>query len=254
MKSATLRKRLLAGDMLAGTFIKTPSYELIEILAVSGLDFVCLDAEHSPFDRAAMDACLAIARALDFPVLVRVASGSAENILQALDCGAVGVVVPHVINAARAAEVARFARFGLNGRGYAGFTRWAGFGSRAMSDVLQQSKDETLVLAQIEEPEGVDDASAIAATDGIDGLFIGPADLSIGYGRTDTNSAELAAAFKTVSAAAKANGKAMVTFVPNVEKAAEWSKYGINVFFVGSEHVWVAQASANVAGAIHELG
>ncbi len=64
-----------------------------------------------------MDVCLALARALDFPAIVRVGSGSAENILQAFDSGAVGVVVPHVTDAARAAEVARAARFGLGGRG-----------------------------------------------------------------------------------------------------------------------------------------
>lgn len=244
---------MLAGDMLAGTFIKSPSHELIELLAMSGLDFVCLDTEHSPFDRMAMDACLAIARALDFPVLVRVASGSNENILQALDSGAVGVVVPHVIDAARAAEVARAARFGLHGRGYAGFTRWAGFATRPMADVLEQSKNETLVLAQIEEPEGVDAACEIAATPGIDGLFIGPSDLSVGYGKSDTNSPELKVAFETVGAATRANGKALVTFVPDVEKAAEWSKYGITVFFVGSEQSWVLHGAKSVAGGIHKL-
>jgi len=253
MKTATFRERMLAGDKMAGTFVKSPSHEIIEVLAMSGLDFVCLDSEHSPFDRMAMDACLAIARALDFPVLVRVASGSNENILQALDSGAVGVVVPHVIDAARAAQVARAARFGLHGRGYAGFTRWAGFATRPMPDVLEQSKNETLVLAQIEEPEGVDAASEIAAVPGIDALFLGPSDLSVGYGKTDTNSPELKAAFKTVGMAAKANGKALVTFVPNAEKAAEWSKYGVSVFFVGSEQSWILQGAKAVASGIHKL-
>ena len=69
---ANLRNRMAAGDMLAGTFLKTPSVEMIEILAKTGLDFLCIDAEHAPFDRARMDACLAVARALDFPILVRV--------------------------------------------------------------------------------------------------------------------------------------------------------------------------------------
>ncbi len=71
---ANLRSRMAAGDMLAGTFLKTPSVEMIEILSQTGLDFLCIDAEHAPFDRARMDACLAVARALDFPILVRVPS------------------------------------------------------------------------------------------------------------------------------------------------------------------------------------
>ena len=60
MRFEEFRGRMLAGERLVGTFIKTPAYELIEVLAETGLDFVCLDGEHSPFDRARMDACLAM--------------------------------------------------------------------------------------------------------------------------------------------------------------------------------------------------
>jgi 2-keto-3-deoxy-L-rhamnonate aldolase RhmA len=61
---------------------------MVEVLARSGLDFLCLDAEHAPFDRARLDSCLAVARALDFPILVRVPSSLPQDILQALDAGA----------------------------------------------------------------------------------------------------------------------------------------------------------------------
>ncbi len=66
-----------------------------------------------------------------------------------------------------------------------------------MPEVLAQSAAETFVLAQIEEPEGVDAVADIAETVGIDGLFIGPSDLSVSYGKTDTNSPELHAAYKS---------------------------------------------------------
>ena len=84
MSFATLKSRMLAGDRLVGTFLKTPALELVEILKPTGLDFICLDAEHAPFDRARMDGCLAMARALDFPTLVRVPSASPENLLMGL--------------------------------------------------------------------------------------------------------------------------------------------------------------------------
>ena len=253
MKTAGFKKRMMDGDRLVGTFIKTPAHDVLEALAVSDLDFVCLDAEHSSFDRRTMDACLALARALDFPAIVRVGSGSAENILQALDSGAVGVVIPHVTNATRAAEVARAARFGLGGRGFAGATRWAGLGTKSMPEVLAQSAAETFVLAQIEEPEGVDAATEIAETVGIDGLFIGPSDLSVSYGKTDANSPELHAAFKTVGAAAKAAGKAFVTWAPTVEKAAEWRGYGVNMFLIASEHSWITQGARAAAKGVRDL-
>ena len=253
MKTAGFKKRMLDGERLVGTFVKTTSHEMIEILALSDLDFVCIDAEHAAFDRRSMDACLALARALDFPAIVRVGSGSAENILQALDSGAVGVVVPHVTGAARAAEVAKAARFGLGGRGFAGATRWAGLGTKTMPEVLAQSAAETFVLAQIEEPEGVEAATEIAETVGIDGLFIGPSDLSVSYGKTDANSPELHAAYKTVGAAAQAAGKTFVTWAPTVEKAAEWRGYGVTMFFIASEHGWVMQGGRAAARGIRDL-
>ena len=101
MSNGTLRDRMLRREILAGTFLKTPAHEMVELLARSGLDFVAIDAEHAPFDRGRLDACLAMARALNFPVLVRVPEGSAAAILIALDSGATGVIVPHVDNVER---------------------------------------------------------------------------------------------------------------------------------------------------------
>lgn len=251
MGFADFRQRMLAGDLLAGTFVKTPAIEMVEVLSGSGLDFICLDAEHAAFDRARLDACLAVARALDFPTLVRVPSASAENILQALDAGAVGVVCPHVDSAEKATAIARAARFGHGGRGYAGSTRWAGFTRNGMADLLEKSRSETLVIAQIEEPEGVAAATAIAATEGIDGLFLGPADLSVAFGKTDQSSPELHEAFRAVGKAAREAGKAYMTFVPNAEAAGPLRDYGLTAFFIASEHSWIMQGAAAQAKGIH---
>lgn len=180
--TADFREKMLSGVPLAGTFLKTPSYILVEILAQSGLDFPYLDAEYAPFDHASMDACMALARALDFLMLVRVGDASPREILQALDLGAAGIVVPHVDSVEKAVDTAKSTRYGLHGRGYAGFSRRAGFSTQAMPDLLQRSKDETVVVAQIEEPSGVDIVDHFAQVWGIDGLFLGPADLSVGYG------------------------------------------------------------------------
>lgn len=247
------RQRMLNGEFLAGTFQKTPSYEVVEVLAMSGLDFACLDAEHAPFDRGRMDACLAMARALDFPALVRVGAFTPQDVLQALDSGAVGVVVPHVYSTGKAAKVAAAARFGHGGRGYAGSTRWAGYTTRAMPDLLAQSRDETVVIVQIEEPEGVAAVDAIIATQGIDGLFIGPADLSVAYGKMDRNPDELKVALAEIGRAAKAAGKAYMSFVPGVEKAREWTQYGMTMFFLGSEQNWMLAGGREAAAGIHGL-
>ncbi|MGB1208957.1 MAG: HpcH/HpaI aldolase family protein, partial [Paracoccaceae bacterium] len=154
MRIKTFRSRLRAGDRLAGTFVKTPAFQVVEVLATSRLDFIVLDAEHSPFDRQTLDACLAVARAHDLPSLIRVGDGSPRELLWALDMGATGVVVPHVDTVDKAQAVAKTARYGLGGRGFAGSTRSAGYATRSMAEVLQDTHD-TVVIPQIEEPAGV---------------------------------------------------------------------------------------------------
>lgn len=249
MSIAAFRATVATGTPLAGTFMKTPSIDILEVLILSGLDFVCLDCEHAPFDRQALSACLALARARDFPVLIRVSSGMSDQIGAALDLGAVGIVVPHVTDAETAAKVARASRFGHGGRGYAGSTRWAGYATRPMADVLAQSRHETIVIAQIEDPEAVEACDAIAATPGIDALFLGPADLSVAYGKTDIDSPELEAAMARVGAAARAHSKAYMTFVASAEKARDLRRHGFGAFFIASEHAWILQgARAQIAG------
>ncbi len=252
-RTSGLKARMAAGEMLSGTFVKTPDVSVVEVLAQSGLDFLCLDSEHAPFGRRELDACLAVGRALDMPILVRVLAGQPEFVLAALDAGAVGVVVPHVDSVEKAQTLAKAGHFGRGGRGYAGSTRWAGYATRPMGDVLAQDT-ETIVIAQIEEPEGVDAVGAIAAVDGIDALFAGPADLSVGYGLSQVGGPELEAALKSVGGACAAHSKAFVSWVPDAAKAAEWTAYGMSVFVVASEHTWMRSVATDVATSIKALG
>lgn len=252
MTDTTLKSRMLRGDMLSGTFLKTPSFQLIEILAMSGMDFVALDAEHAPFDRGTADACLGMARALNFPALVRIPDGSPAQILTMLDSGATGLVVPHVNTVEKAEEIARAARFGHGGRGFAGSTRWAGYATRKMPDILKQSEDETVILAQIEEPEAIDAIDDIAAVEGIDALFVGPADLAVCYGLTDPAAPKVRDAIKRVGEAAKKHGKCMVTFAPNTSWVPDLKALGVSMYFVASEHAFMLAGAKAVADDIRD--
>lgn len=250
-RTASFRNRLLAGDTLAGTFVKTPSHDVVEVLMLSGLDFICLDTEHASFDRGRIDAILAVTCAHGFPTLVRVGSGELQALQQVLDAGATGVVVPHVDTVAKASGVAKGSRFGHGGRGYAGSTRWAGYTTRSMSELLQRSAEETVVIAQIEEPEGVAAADEIAAIAGIDGLFVGPADLAVCLG-TDPQSDAVRGAMRTCGIAAERHGKAFMTFAPDTSSAAELRKLGVTTFFIGSEHGFMLDGARAVANALHD--
>ncbi|PIV73206.1 MAG: aldolase [Rhodobacteraceae bacterium CG17_big_fil_post_rev_8_21_14_2_50_65_11] len=247
------KTRMRAGDILVGTFLKTPAPELIEVLARSSLDFICLDAEHAPFDRGRMDLCLAMGRALGVPMLVRVPTGTPVELLKALDSGAVGVVVPHVGSEEMAREIARAGRFGHGGRGYAGSTRWAVFGTRAMKDVLRQSIDETIVIAQIEDPEAVELADGIAGVDGIDGVFVGPADLAVCFGKDDPSDPMVLDAMRKTGRAAKAHNKAFMTFAGSAAAGPDLHDMGITMFFVASEHAFMLRGATAEADMLHKL-
>ena len=250
----SFKSRVVSRELMVGTFLKTPHYVMIEVFAQSGFDFLCLDAEHAPFDRRAIDECMAVSRALDFPVLVRVGDTSHKEILWAIDCGAVGIVAPHIETLSQAEEVAKAARFGLGGRGYAGSTRWAGYATRKMPDLLAQSQAETVVIAQIEEPAAVEIADSIARIEGIDGLFAGPADLSVGMGYKNQDSNELKAALKKVGLAAKDNSKGYASFIGDAGQAKSWAgDYGVNMFFVGSEHSFIRNKANEISLQVKEI-
>ena len=249
-RSAAFRRRLLAGETLVGTFVKTPAHDIVEVLMLSGLDFVCLDAEHAAFDRARLDACLAVAAARGFPVLVRVGSPETQALQQVLDAGATGVVVPHVDSVEKAERIARRARFGHGGRGYAGSTRWAEFTTRTMPELLARSATETVVIAQIEEPEGVEASEAIAAVDGIDALFAGPADLAVCYGADALDAPPVREAMRWSGEAARRQGKAFATFAGDARSLDALRELGVSVFVIGSEHGFVLSGARALAASV----
>lgn len=243
-----LKARLAAGERVVGTFVKTPHPIVVEVLAMSSLDCLVLDAEHAPFDRSAIDACVMAAAASGVDVLIRVASAAPEHILNALDCGATGVVVPHVRSADEARAVARACHYGAGGRGYAGSSRAAGYTTKSMPAHLAQSAARTVVIAQIEDPEAVDAIDAIAAVEGIDALFVGRVDLAVAYGVTPDD-ARVAAATAAVCAAGVRHGRPTGMFLARETDVPGWAAKGASLFLLGSDHGFLLAGAAHLARA-----
>lgn len=243
------RERLLAGENLIGSFVKTPSMMLAEVLAQTDLDVLCIDAEHSPFDRKDIDASLFAYSAAGKPAIVRVPGASPENILNALDCGATGVVVPHVDSVEKAQACARVARFGDQGRGYAGSTRAAQYGGNSVAENLQQNREQTTVIAQIEDLAALDCVADIAAVEGIDCLFIGTMDLTVALGEQSSKNEKVIAATEKICEAAQANNRRLGIFVPSVDDIPFWMQRGVSLFLMSSDHAFVKQGAAALVAA-----
>lgn len=242
----TLKQRLAKRDRLIGTFVKTPSPIIVEVLGLTGLDCLCIDAEHAPFDRLAIDACVAAARAADKDVVVRIPALSPEHVLNALDCGAIGIVAPHVRSAEEARELARMSHYGAGGRGYAGSSRAAGYTTRPMAAHRQASAERTVVIAQIEDPEAIDAIDEIAAVDGIDALFVGRVDLTVAYGAESQDDPRVLAGVEAVCAAGLRHGRPVGMFLARIEDVPYWASRGASLFLLGSDHSFLLAGAADL--------
>lgn len=241
---ATFRTRLAQGLPLLGTWIKTPSAAVCEILAASPLDVLCLDAEHAAFDRGTVDACLRVLLAADMPSLVRIPDQSPRHIQSALDSGATGIVVPHVTSVAQAKALARACHFGPGGRGYSGATRAAGFGRVPMAEHQQRGLAQTTLIAQVEDIEGVEIAAEIAAVENIDALFAGRIDLTVSLQQVDPNAASVIDAVERVCAAAAKHSTAIGMFLSDMNELPRWQRAGASLFLLESDQSFLQQGAA----------
>lgn len=252
-RMADFRARLTAGLPLAGTFLKTPSPILCEVLAKAGLDVICLDAEHAPFGRLEIDACIGALCAADQPSLVRIAACTPADIRSALDCGATGILVPHVNCAEQAQAIVAAARFGEGGRGYSGATRAGGYGEKSMRDHLADSHARTAIVVQIEDLAALESVAAIAAVPGVDCLFLGRVDLAVAMG-TEPAAPEVDAAAMRVTATARQARVAVGIYSADLAEVARWRSAGASFFLFGSDQGFMLKQAQQLATGFHGGG
>ena len=244
-------KMSMANCMRIGTFIKTNSPHVVEVLGTTGLDFGVIDQEHGPFDRSSVDLMMLAGRAARIPLFVRVPEISSAAILGALDVGAAGLLVPHVDTPAVAAEVVRHSKFKLGQRGFSNAGRWGNYGTIAVSDAIALG-DEAELICMIESEEGVENAAAIAATRGVSGLMVGRVDLCLAMGMNNPADDRVVQATKEVIAAGKAAGIEVAIVVQSVDEAEVFVQHGASMLIVQSDQMFMRlSARATVERARH---
>ena len=221
---------------LVGTFVKTTHYHNTEVLAHSPLDLLCLDAEHAPFDRSDLDACVLAAKSQQKPVIVRIPDNTPEHILNSLDVGADGLLLPHIKTSQQAQAIIKKCFYGNNGRGYAGSSRFASYTTKTISDNLANNQNNTCVIAQIEDLDALAEIDSICAIDEIDCIFIGRMDLTVSLGETDPKAESVVAAVQQIVTSANAHDKAIGMFVSDLSELPYWLKQGVSLFLLASDH------------------
>jgi 4-hydroxy-2-oxoheptanedioate aldolase len=156
---------------------------LAEVIGKIGFDVIWLDLEHRAHGYDVIDPIALACRATGIDLMVRIPKAEYGNPMRALECGAQGIMVPHCRSAEEARQWVRWCRYPpLGGRGFDSVGADAEFGLSDSRQYLQQSNREIFVALQIEDREAVDAVEEIAAVEGVDLLFLGPADLSISLG------------------------------------------------------------------------
>lgn len=177
------KRALVAGQSQIGLWCSLSSHYSMEIVAGAGFDWILLDTEHSPNDLESLVTQLQAAAAYPSTPIVRVPWNDMVTIKRVLDIGAQSLLIPYVQNPdeARAAVAAmRYPPAGV--RGVAGTTRATRFGR--VKDYAKRAHEELCLLVQLETRDALAHIETIAAIDGIDGIFIGPADLHASLGHT----------------------------------------------------------------------
>jgi 4-hydroxy-2-oxoheptanedioate aldolase len=156
---------------------------LAEVVGKIGFDLIWLDLEHRAYGYEIIDSISLACRATGIDLMVRVPKAEYGNPMRALECGAQGIMVPHCRSAEEARQWVRWCRYPpLGQRGFDSVGADGEFGLSDPARYLQEANRETFVVLQIEDREAVDRVDEIAAVEGIDLLFVGPADLSISFG------------------------------------------------------------------------
>lgn len=238
---------------LVGGWLGTRSPAVVDACREAGLEFVVLDTQHSALTLGDCAELLAGVEADDFSVLVRVDSNDHAQIGKALDFGASAVIVPLVETAEQAAAAASACRFPPLG------TRSYGPVRRDISSASPAELDERASLfVMIETTLGLQNAPEIAATPGVDGIFVGPADLSISLGLVphrafDTD--QLEEHFRQLRRLADENHLTLGTLGLDADSTRKWLDYGCDLIaVVTAERALLGDAVTRLAGDIRVRG
>lgn len=229
------KRALRAGTPQIGLWSSLSSNYTVEVIAGAGFDWILLDSEHSPADIENLLTQLQAAAPYPTHPVVRIPWNDMVTIKRVLDIGAQSLLVPYVSTADEAKAAVSYTRYPPAGvRGVAGTTRATRFGR--IPDYARRAHEQICLLVQVETQGALDNIEAICGIDGVDGVFIGPADLhaSLGHPGEIANPKVKPMIDDAIRRIRKA-GKAPGILTPNEADARHWLDCGALFVAVGAD-------------------
>jgi 2-dehydro-3-deoxyglucarate aldolase len=239
--SQSFRARLRAGGPLFAPLMTLNSPAVAELMAEAGFDWLFIDAEHSTLDTSQMQSLLQAASPT--PCIIRIASGDDVPIKKALDIGAAGIIVPQVNSADHARRIVQSAKYAPAGQRGLGIARAHRYGLK-VREYMQTANDDTAVIVQAEHRDAVTNIEAIVRVEGVDGVLIGPYDLSASLGLPGAvDHPEVRGAIARVRAACLAAGVPIGIFGLNADAVRPYIAQGFTMIVAGVDTVLLGNAA-----------
>ncbi len=248
MKNA-VKARMLAGERTLGTFFETGSATVAECLGLAGLDYIIIDNEHGPFNPQSTLDFVRAAKLYGLTPFARVPEISREAILRQLDVGVMGLVIPDVRTVAEVEKIVEYGKYlPLGKRGVAnsaGSGFWyEDYAQHGLEHYFEVSNRETMLLPQCETMECLNSLEEILRVEGIDGIYVGPFDLSAAMGKPGRfDDPELREAIRHIQRVCREAGKLSFIFAANEAAAAEDFALGYGSVTLGMDATILVNAA-----------
>jgi 2-keto-3-deoxy-L-rhamnonate aldolase RhmA len=255
MRTNAVKAKLARGEIALGAWVNSSDPQIAWIMAAVGFDWLIVDMEHGPVSLEAAANAVATIRTTPTEPFVRACWNASTAIQRPLDCGASGIMIPMINDAAAAHASVKDTRYWpLGQRSRGGMRTGLSFGTDALT-YFDRANDEVFVLAQIETKAAIENIDEIAAVEGIDCLFVGPNDLASTYGETypaawANKSDAYKAAIELVPRVAKAHGKAPGILANSAAMANECIALGYTVVGVSADTSYLAAAARREFAAV----
>jgi len=247
----SFRMRLRSGERLIAPLLTLNSPAVVELLAEIGFDWLFIDAEHSPLDTAQMQALMQAAGAT--PCVVRLSASDDMHVKRALDIGAAGIIAPQVNSVEHAQRIVQAAKYAPVGQRGLGIARAHRYGLR-VREYMQSANDDTAVIVQAEHRDAIAHIHQIVRVDGVDGVLIGPYDLSASLGRPGAvDHPEVRDAIARVRDACRAVNIPIGIFGVTADAVKPYIEQGFTMIVAGVDTVLLAHASSALLTAVREI-
>lgn len=232
MRTNSFKDKIKENKRPLGTFVDTASSYVVECIGRTGFDYVVIDNEHSPIEAETSAELIRAAELSGLTPFARVREISRPAVLKLLDVGAQGLIVPSVKTVDEVKEIVSYCKYSpLGNRGFCPSRKdgWGFDGNLSVSETMDFFNDNVLLMPQCETVEALETIEEIAAVEGVDGIFVGPFDLSISMGIPgEFDNPVFKAALARILKAAHDAGKFCVIFAATPEKAIEGYSEGFD--------------------------